>query len=129
MSHTASNFTPAQGRLWPILAAPSIADDLGGGASLVTLLGAGYALALGVLLGPVLGIAAVLGPVLGGFLIDADILGLGWRAMFLIKIFIGSAGFVAALRILPEIAVVATVVLVCLGLVRLVPAAAPAEQH
>ncbi|SKA31553.1 MFS transporter [Consotaella salsifontis] len=211
MCHTASIPSPAPGRLWSILAvvlvadamdlldstltmiaAPSIAADLGGGASLVTWLGASYALALGVLLvlggrlgdkfgqrrmfligiagftlasllcglstspvmliaarlaqgasgaflipqgmailtatfprdklgaafsvfGPVLGIAAVLGPVLGGFLIDADIFGLGWRAMFLINIVIGSAGFLAALKILPEIEVGRGVVLDLVG--------------
>ena len=52
--------------------------------------------------GPALGLAMVGGPVLAGFLIDADIAGTGWRAMFLINIVLGSVGFVAALRVLPR---------------------------
>ncbi|MFE7798883.1 DHA2 family efflux MFS transporter permease subunit [Nocardia sp. NPDC057440] len=160
------------------IAAPTIANDLGGGQSLIQWLGAGYALALGVLLvvggrlgdgfgkrrlfligvagftvasvacglaidptsivtarlaqgafgallipqgfgiltqvfpreqlgkafgvfGPALGLSAVGGPILAGFLIDADLFGLGWRAMFLINIVLGSLAFAAAYRLLP----------------------------
>ena len=32
--------------------------------------------------GPVIGLSAVLGPILGGFLVHADLLGTGWRAVF-----------------------------------------------
>jgi EmrB/QacA subfamily drug resistance transporter len=53
--------------------------------------------------GPVLGIATVGGPVLAGFLIDADLAGLGWRSVFLINIVLGSAGLVAAVRLLPRV--------------------------
>ncbi|MFQ6327357.1 DHA2 family efflux MFS transporter permease subunit [Nocardia sp. CWNU-33] len=160
------------------IAAPTVANDLGGGQSLIQWLGAGYALALGVLLvvggrlgdrfgkrrlfligvagftvasvacglaidptsivtarlvqgafgallipqgfgiltqvfpreqlgkafgvfGPALGLSAVGGPILAGFLIDADLFGLGWRAMFLINIVLGSLAFAAAYRLLP----------------------------
>ncbi|WP_432174512.1 MFS transporter [Streptomyces sp. Tue6028] len=161
------------------IAAPTIAEDLHGGTSLVQWLGASYALALGVLLvlggrlgdkygrrrlfltglagftaasvacglapdprtlvaarlvqgafgalvvpqgfgilgaawprdqigkayslfGPVMGLSAVGGPVLAGFLIDTDVAGLGWRAMFLINLLLGGAALAAAVRLLPR---------------------------
>jgi EmrB/QacA subfamily drug resistance transporter len=52
--------------------------------------------------GPALGLAMVGGPILAGFLIDANIAGTGWRAMFLINLVLGTTGFVAALRVLPR---------------------------
>ncbi len=52
--------------------------------------------------GPVLGASAVLGPIAAGFLISGDIAGLTWRPIFLINIVLGSAGFLAAFRILPR---------------------------
>jgi MFS family permease len=52
--------------------------------------------------GPTLGLSAVGGPILAGFLIDADLFGLGWRAMFLINIVLGGAATVAAFRLLPR---------------------------
>jgi EmrB/QacA subfamily drug resistance transporter len=52
--------------------------------------------------GPALGLAMVGGPILAGFLIDANIAGTGWRAMFLINLVLGTVGFVAALRVLPR---------------------------
>jgi EmrB/QacA subfamily drug resistance transporter len=52
--------------------------------------------------GPVMGASAVLGPIIAGFLISADIAGLGWRPIFLINIVLGSVGFAAALRLLPH---------------------------
>jgi EmrB/QacA subfamily drug resistance transporter len=51
--------------------------------------------------GPVMGLSSVGGPVLAGWLVDADLLGLGWRAIFAINVPIGLAGFVAGLRYLP----------------------------
>ena len=51
--------------------------------------------------GPALGLAGVCGPILAGFLVDADLFGLGWRAMFLINIALGGLAFVAAYRLLP----------------------------
>jgi len=53
--------------------------------------------------GPIMGLSAVLGPILGGFLIDADIAGTGWRAIFLINVPIGLAGAWLARRYLPDI--------------------------
>ena len=52
--------------------------------------------------GPVMGASAVLGPVVAGFIISADIAGLTWRPIFLINIVLGTTGFVAALRLLPQ---------------------------
>ncbi len=52
--------------------------------------------------GPVLGASAILGPIVAGFLISADIAGLTWRPIFLVNIVLGSAGFLAALRVLPQ---------------------------
>lgn len=52
--------------------------------------------------GPVMGLGAVAGPVLGGYLTDADLLGTGWRAVFLINVPIALAAFAVALRVLPE---------------------------
>ncbi|GAA1963124.1 hypothetical protein GCM10009798_23710 [Nocardioides panacihumi] len=53
--------------------------------------------------GPVMGLSAVLGPILGGFLIDADIAGTGWRAIFLINVPIGLVGALLAWRYLPNV--------------------------
>ncbi|MEV0136325.1 MFS transporter [Dactylosporangium sp. NPDC050688] len=54
------------------------------------------------LFGPLLGVATVGGPVLAGFLIDADLLGLGWRPIFLVNLILGAAGLAVAVRILPR---------------------------
>jgi EmrB/QacA subfamily drug resistance transporter len=52
--------------------------------------------------GPALGASAVLGPIVAGFIISANLGGLGWRPIFLINIVLGSAGFAAAVRLLPR---------------------------
>ena len=52
---------------------------------------------------PMLGVFAVGGPVLGGILIDADLLGLGWRPIFLINIILGGFALILALRYLPSV--------------------------
>ena len=52
--------------------------------------------------GPVMGISAVLGPIVAGLIISADVAGLAWRPIFLINIVLGTAGFAAALRLLPH---------------------------
>src|ERR1700691_4527169 len=52
--------------------------------------------------GPALGASAVLGPIVAGLIISADIGGLTWRPIFLINIVLGTAGFAAALRLLPH---------------------------
>jgi EmrB/QacA subfamily drug resistance transporter len=54
------------------------------------------------LFGPVMGLSAVGGPILAGFLVDADLGGLGWRPMFLINLLLGGAALLAALRLLPH---------------------------
>src|SRR5947209_4253239 len=36
--------------------------------------------------GPVMGLAAVAGPLLGGAIVDLDLLGTGWRAIFLVNV-------------------------------------------
>lgn len=53
--------------------------------------------------GPMLGIFAVAGPVVGGFLIDADLLGLGWRPVFLVNVVLGGVGLALAVRFLPHV--------------------------
>jgi EmrB/QacA subfamily drug resistance transporter len=54
--------------------------------------------------GPMLGVFAVGGPVLGGFLIDVNLLGLGWRSVFLINVAVGGLGLLLAVRVLPATA-------------------------
>ncbi|MFI6324864.1 MFS transporter [Nonomuraea sp. NPDC050556] len=51
---------------------------------------------------PALGLSAIGGPILAGFLIDADLFGLGWRSMFLINVLLGGAAIVLAVRLLPH---------------------------
>jgi EmrB/QacA subfamily drug resistance transporter len=48
------------------------------------------------------GIAAIAGPIIGGVLIEANVLDLGWRIVFLINLPIGAAAIVAGLVFLPE---------------------------
>lgn len=57
--------------------------------------------ALGVF-GAVIGVATALGPALGGALIYANVLGMGWRAIFYVNIPIGLVALAAAWRWLPE---------------------------
>ena len=52
--------------------------------------------------GPALGLSAVLGPIVGGFIISANLAGLGWRPVFLINIVLGTAGLAAAFFVLPH---------------------------
>jgi MFS family permease len=54
------------------------------------------------IVGGVSGLAAVVGPLLGGWLVTADLFGLGWRIIFLINVPIGVALIVAALRYVPD---------------------------
>lgn len=53
------------------------------------------------LLGMTLGLAAIAGQLLGGWLIHADVFGLGWRSIFLINVPIGVIAILAA-RFIPE---------------------------
>lgn len=55
-------------------------------------------------LGPVMGIGALLGPVIGGVLVEADLFGTGWRAIFLINVPIGLAALAVARRHIPAVA-------------------------
>ena len=52
--------------------------------------------------GPIMGLSAVGGPILAGWLTDANLLGLGWRAIFAINVPIGVAALVGALKFLPR---------------------------
>ncbi|MGY0021294.1 MFS transporter [Streptomyces sp. YJ-C3] len=52
--------------------------------------------------GPVLGLGGIIGPVLGGFLIEGDILGLGWRSVFLVNLPIGLAALAIAAKFVPK---------------------------
>ena len=57
--------------------------------------------------GPVMGLAAVAGPLLGGGLVNLDVLGTGWRAIFLVNVPIGLLAIAAGRRYLPRVAPVA----------------------
>ena len=52
--------------------------------------------------GLTLGCAGVFGQLIGGGLIRLDVLGLGWRAIFLINVPVGVAALAMARRVLPE---------------------------
>lgn len=54
------------------------------------------------LFGPIVGAAAVIGPVLAGVLVDLNLLGIGWRLVFLINLPIGLATLALAIRVLPR---------------------------
>jgi MFS family permease len=57
--------------------------------------------ALGVF-GPVMGLAAVAGPLVGGGLVDLNLFGAGWRAIFLVNAPLGLVAVVAGRRYLPR---------------------------
>ena len=59
--------------------------------------------ALGVF-GPVMGLAAVAGPLVGGALVNLDVLGTGWRMIFLVNVPLGLAAIYAGRRFLPHTA-------------------------
>jgi EmrB/QacA subfamily drug resistance transporter len=48
------------------------------------------------------GLASIAGPILGGLLINADVLGLGWRLVFLINLPVGMVAMAGAWAFLPE---------------------------
>ncbi|MBT0565738.1 MFS transporter [Williamsia sp. CHRR-6] len=52
--------------------------------------------------GGVQGLAAVAGPLLGGFVVDADLAGTGWRAIFWINVPIAGLALVLGARALPS---------------------------
>ena len=51
--------------------------------------------------GPVMGLSAMLGPIASGGLISANILGTGWRMIFLVNVPVGLIALVLGARILP----------------------------
>src|SRR3984957_20353615 len=53
------------------------------------------------IVGPVMGLGAVAGPLVGGGLIDLNLFGSGWRAIFLVNVPIAAIAIVAGLRFLP----------------------------
>jgi EmrB/QacA subfamily drug resistance transporter len=52
--------------------------------------------------GATIGLATITGPLVGGLLINADLLGLGWRPIFLVNVPIGIAALAVATRFLVE---------------------------
>jgi len=51
--------------------------------------------------GPVMGLSAMLGPIASGGLISADVLGTGWRMIFLVNVPVGLAALALGARTLP----------------------------
>lgn len=54
------------------------------------------------IMGGVVGVATIAGPLLGGLLIEWDVLGLGWRPIFLVNVLVGAVSLVAAVHSLRE---------------------------
>jgi EmrB/QacA subfamily drug resistance transporter len=54
--------------------------------------------------GPVMGLAAIAGPLAGGALVNLNLLGTGWRAIFLVNVPLGIAAIAAGRRFLPKTA-------------------------
>jgi EmrB/QacA subfamily drug resistance transporter len=52
-------------------------------------------------LGPVIGLSTVAGPIVAGLLLKANLLGTGWRALFLINLPLGIFALVVGARVLP----------------------------
>ncbi|MFB7666430.1 MFS transporter [Kitasatospora sp. NPDC056138] len=52
--------------------------------------------------GLTLGVGGIAGQVLGGLLLQADLLGLGWRVIFLVNVPVGIAAVALAARLLPQ---------------------------
>ncbi|WP_163506275.1 MFS transporter [Fodinicola acaciae] len=61
------------------------------------------------------GVGSIAGQVLGGFLLDANVAGLGWRAIFLLNVPIGIVAMALAARLLPRVEPPARVRLDLLG--------------
>jgi EmrB/QacA subfamily drug resistance transporter len=53
--------------------------------------------------GPIMGLSAVLGPIVGGGLVDADVLGTGWRSIFAVNLPLGIAAFAIAAKFIPAV--------------------------
>ncbi|WP_296632979.1 MFS transporter [Rhodoluna sp.] len=54
------------------------------------------------LYGPAFGLGGILGPIIGGFLIEANILDLAWRSVFLVNVPIGLVAAVLAYKYIPK---------------------------
>lgn len=54
------------------------------------------------LFGPAIGLSTILGPVVAGALVNANILGTGWRSVFLINLLLGGYTLVVGRRALPN---------------------------
>jgi MFS family permease len=52
--------------------------------------------------GPIMGLAAIAGPLVGGGLVNLDLLGTGWRAIFLVNVPLGLLAIAAGRRFLPR---------------------------
>jgi EmrB/QacA subfamily drug resistance transporter len=52
--------------------------------------------------GVTMGLAFVSGQILGGLLLQADVFGLGWRAIFLVNVPVGAAALIAAALVVPQ---------------------------
>lgn len=52
--------------------------------------------------GVIVGLAAIIGPIAGGLLIELDLFGLGWRAIFLINLPIGIGAILVGRMVLPQ---------------------------
>ena len=86
--------------------------------------------------GVVAGLAAAGGQLIGGALVQADVLGLGWRACFLINVPVGIAALALAPRLVPETRSPGTTrldltgtVLVTLGLTAIILPLVEGRQH
>jgi MFS family permease len=53
--------------------------------------------------GVTIGLAFVSGQILGGLLLQANILGLGWRPIFLVNVPVGAAALIAAALVIPRV--------------------------
>lgn len=92
-----------------VLIAARIAQGLAAGLMVPAVFGlirssftpAGMAKAFGAY-GAVQGLAAVAGPLLGGFLVDANLSGLGWRAIFWVNVPIAAIALLLGGRVLPQ---------------------------
>ncbi|WP_336206323.1 MFS transporter [Nonomuraea sp. LPB2021202275-12-8] len=52
-------------------------------------------------LGPVIGLATILGPIVAALLVEADLFGTGWRAIFLINLPLGAFALAVGWKVLP----------------------------
>jgi EmrB/QacA subfamily drug resistance transporter len=74
--------------------------------------------------GPAFGLGGILGPVIGGFIIQANLLDLGWRAVFLVNLPIGLAAFIISAQFLPKTAADKSVKIDILGALLVIAASA-----